>query len=231
VTGPRRDLDVFSHDLQAGGRFTDLSAQTVDLLSRELAARWDDVQRQIVDCLNGRRYRVFRNEWQWFLYRVQHNVAHAAPARPIQPAADAVIWRVYRKLLRQGKRAAARGRLEDIHAARKTCKKLRYLIEALRSLYPVKRTRKAIDALQQMQTALGTVCDLAVQVRLVDGWRAVLLADHPEYPEAVLELTAMRDAIDACGKEAIATFGPDWRSFVAEPNRRLYRGLFKPETT
>ena len=43
---------------------------------------------------------------------------------------------MYKKVLKAGRAVTADGPAEEMHELRKDCKKLRYLIEFVRSLYP-----------------------------------------------------------------------------------------------
>ena len=52
---------------------------------------------------------------------------------------------------------------EEYHELRKTCKKLRYLVEFFRSLFPRREMGRVITALKLLQDNLGEYQDLYVQ--------------------------------------------------------------------
>ena len=61
--------------------------------------------------------------------------------RPVEEVASQRIWRMYKKVLKAGRAVTADGPAEEMHELRKDCKKLRYLIEFFRSLYPGKELK------------------------------------------------------------------------------------------
>ncbi len=87
----------------------------------------------------------------------------AASARSF---ASAVIERRDRALRRRGG-TLAEASPEDRHRARIAAKKLRYCAEFFAALYPHKRAGRYVEALSELQDALGAVNDAAICARLI----------------------------------------------------------------
>ena len=111
-----------------------------------------------------------------------------AANQAIRPFARQVLKRQLKKLSKQG--GLARGG-DDVsrHHLRIEAKKLRYASEALRSLYPDRRTAGYLRHLKALQEALGALNDLAGVAPLVAG-----LGLSPEAAFAAGELVGVKMA-------------------------------------
>jgi len=78
----------------------------------------------------------------------------------------AVIARRDRTLRKRGEALASAGP-EERHRARIAAKKLRYCAEFFTLLYPQKKVRRYVDALADLQDALGLINDAAVSASVV----------------------------------------------------------------
>ncbi|MEX2641860.1 MAG: CYTH and CHAD domain-containing protein [Acetobacterales bacterium] len=81
--------------------------------------------------------------------------------RPLIELADLLLTRRHRKVMRLG-RGFAKLSAEERHKVRIAVKKLRYATEFFRALYPRRKTRGYLDALERLQDALGVMNDIAV---------------------------------------------------------------------
>ena len=124
--------------------------------------------------LRSARYRRVRSTFRKFL-------ESEPPARPrsenaltpIGVLSAARILKVYRRILTEGRAIRDDSPPESLHELRKSCKRLRYLLEFFRDLHPAKPVERTIARLKRLQDNLGTYQDVQVQ-------RAVLLEfrDH-----------------------------------------------------
>ena len=69
---------------------------------------------------------------------------------------------MYRRVLKERRAIADDSPAEDLHELRKSCMKLRYLLEFFRSLYPRKQERALILKLKVLLDNLGNLQDLEV---------------------------------------------------------------------
>jgi triphosphatase len=96
--------------------------------------------------------------------------ATVKPETPVIEFAASVLQERHRKLRKSAKELTNLP-ADQRHAARIAAKKLRYAGEFFASLYPRKNTRHYIDALADLQDALGRMNDCATALTLVDQMR------------------------------------------------------------
>jgi triphosphatase len=85
---------------------------------------------------------------------------------PLRDAAPGMFDQLERKVLKRG-RCIAHSNAEELHALRKTLKKLRYSLDYLPGLYPARRVEKFLNACKKLQKVLGEINDMATTDRLV----------------------------------------------------------------
>jgi CHAD domain-containing protein len=229
VTGPQRDLDVFllalpgyAAELDAGGRAALRPFQ--ELLEAERAAE----HARLLQALESERFAGFRRDWRLFLEQAAAagGGVEDEGGQPVVTVANRSIWRVYRRLQRDGKAAGAGGYSEALHELRKTGKKLRYLLEAFRTLYPEDDIEAIIASLRKLQNVLGDIVDSAVQQSYLREWGAVLAARGgvpADTADALIQLGARREMEGAAAERKFrgrfaAFAGPE----TAERMRRLF---------
>lgn len=100
-----------------------------------------------------------------------HEEEDATPAwldRPLVELADRLLAKRHRKVMKLG-RGFASLPAERRHEVRIAVKKLRYATEFFRALYPKRRSKDYIAALERLQDALGKMNDIAVADGLLQG--------------------------------------------------------------
>ncbi len=161
VTGPCRDLDVFSLHITA--RLTPMEpaeAQALEPFLAHLASRRAAAHRELVSVLTSRRFERLMGS----LRRMAAQAGRGA-SRPIGAVAGERIAKAYRRLRR---RALAVGDGTDarlLHRLRIDAKRFRYLLEAFASLFPDETLRPVLTRLKALQDALGAVQDGVVARR------------------------------------------------------------------
>ena len=186
-TGTVRDLDV--HLLEFGsagdeggedGAGAALRAHLRNLRERELRA--------LHRILRSARYRRARSVFRGFL-------DSGPPARPrsenalvpIGALSAMRILEVYRRILVEGRAIGDDSPPESLHELRKSCKRLRYLLEFFRGIHPAKPVERTIARLKRLQDNLGAYQDVQVQ-------RAVL-REFRDRAQARLDAAGL-DAVD-----------------------------------
>lgn len=171
VSGKARDFDVQAQDLrrmlrERCARFRAAHPQIEKLIE----ARRLDSHLELRNALASRRYarllRSARGEVGNASPRQRSAGDRAASARAPIGAAD-----LYRKALRQGRGLGPHAPDEKFHRLRKTIKKLRYLLEARSAANNGSRALGGIRSLKGMQTILGDLNDISVQVELLEALR------------------------------------------------------------
>jgi CHAD domain-containing protein len=164
LTTPVRDLDVFQLKLVSYQRDLGKAAQgQLQPLRDYLAQSRAVAQKKFVYTLKTPEYRQSIKEWREYLENPE-------PTKPplentekeIYKLAGELIWNMYQLALEEGNAITDDTEAEALHELRKTCKKLRYLMEFFQSLYPASRIRELIQALKGLQDNLGIFNDLHV---------------------------------------------------------------------
>lgn len=179
--------------------------------------------------LGGARYKKLMDDWGVFLAEPPPLRSHLPNAAlPVVEVAGRRIWKLFRRVIREGRAISAQSPPEDLHELRKSCKKLRYLLEFFKGLYPEADIKLLVAELKQLQDNLGDYQDLAVQQASFEGFRGGMEKEAmlTERVDAALvhlvELLAEREA------EVRKEFDEHFRRFEAKPVRRLFASLFKP---
>ena len=158
VTSPTRDYDVFlelrpAYELEMGsapGEEADLSE-----FGTRLQQRRDEEQSAMVREFDSERYAELKEAWQSFLDA--DPAAWDAPdaSHPATDVASNEIWRSYESSLERAVAIGDASPDEDFHELRKDLKKLRYLLEFFRDLYPLDEIDGSIAALKMIQDVLA----------------------------------------------------------------------------
>ncbi|MFP4061199.1 MAG: CHAD domain-containing protein [Halochromatium sp.] len=88
-----------------------------------------------------------------------------AATLPIKQVADRRIRKLLKRVRAEGRAINEDSPPEDLHELRKSCKKLRYLMEFFQSLYEKERIREQIKQTKRLLDNLGRFQDTAVQAR------------------------------------------------------------------
>ncbi len=230
VTSEPRDLDVYLlgfDELKAGlpAAFQDSLEPLRGFLEHRAGLAHADLARQI----HSRAYRKLLADWRKFLATPCPKRPAAAQAlTPIQAIAGRRIWKLFRRALKEGRGIRPDTPAENIHELRKTCKKLRYLLEFFRALYPPEEIARPIKQLKKLQDYLGDFQDVHARIDMLRGVSHAMRLDPQVSTETLLALGVLLAALDrrqtALRKEFPEHFGP----FANAGNRARFRELFKP---
>ena len=166
LTGPCRDLDVWLLDLSA--RRGDPAVGEATALSpfeSEVRAARDCIHAEVVLSLTSPRCRRLLESWEAFLSKQTATAEMPQDAdTPVKVFADGRITRAYERILRRGRDLGGDSSPpEALHRLRIAAKKLRYLLEFFRSLYPAERIDPRITELKSLQDVLGELNDRQIQ--------------------------------------------------------------------
>ena len=226
ITGPCRDLDVWLLDLSA--RRDELAVGEDTALSpfeSEVRAARDRAHAEVVLSLTSPRCRRLLESWEAFLSKQPATAETLQDAdTPVKVFADERITRAYQRVLRRGRDLGGDPPPEAIHRLRIAAKKLRYLLEFFRSLYPAERIDPHIKELKGLQDELGELNDREIH-------RASLAVFTRELEGTVDAgtLAAMSDLgsdLDHRQRELRRTFRDHFDPIVGTAARREYRTLF-----
>ena len=172
-TGPVRDLDVHLMDFGAGVGGAEAGADdAAAALRAHLEASRNREYRALCRTLRSARYRRVRSAFRRFL-------ESAPPARPrsenalvpVAALSAARILKVYRDILSEGRAIGDASPAESLHDLRKSCKRLRYLLEFFRDIHPARPVQRTIARLKRLQDNLGAFQDVQVQRAVLEEFR------------------------------------------------------------
>jgi len=231
VTGPTRDLDVYLGNM--GDYRASLPEAAHDALAPLLAfleGHHRTEHDRLVEALGSPRYRKLVEGWQHFLD--QTTIEGPAPAnasRPVSEVASKRIWRIYRRVLKDGRSIAPESPATALHRLRIDCKKLRYLMEFFRSLYDTETVERLIDSLKQLQDNLGYFNDCVVQQETLRRL-AQQMADEGGMPvETYLAMGRLQALLEERQGAERARFAERFAQFSADEHRQLFQRLFAPQ--
>lgn len=226
VTGPARDLDVYLlgfEELKANlpTPLRDKLDPLRVLLDRHADRAYAELKRQ----LGSRRYRTLLVGWKKFLEQpVPRRPRAAAALTPVGELANRRIWKVYRRALKEGRAIKPDSPAEDLHELRKTCKKLRYLLEFFRSLYPPEKLRPLIKQIKGFQDHLGEFQDIHAQIDTLHRF-SLEMRDMDSVPtDTLLAMGALLSQLDRRQSALRESFSERFEQFSR--NQARFRELF-----
>lgn len=228
VTGPVRDLDVYLlafDDYQAS-----LPAELRPKLGplREfLLAHYDQEQARLAEALQSARFKALLASWRDFLETPVPSASVVPSAmQPIKAVADARIRRMAKRVRREGRAIRDDSHPEELHELRKSCKKLRYLMEFFRSLYPGAEIKPLIKQLKVLLDQLGAYQDLAVQAHHLEDIAEQMHAEGSAHPSTLLAMGALVGGLLQRQQAARDAFADVFSTFDDPRQWAQYKALF-----
>lgn len=165
ITGETRDLDVYLHNFeQYKKKLPGTIRQSINPLQHFLAAKKQKSHQQLAKKLRSTKYLSTLAEWEEFLVSTPVKMPTEADAKlSIKELADKRIWKAFKNVIKEGEAIDRHSSPQALHKLRKSCKKLRYLLEFFQHLYPQHQINKLIQRLKQLQDVLGDFQDYEVQ--------------------------------------------------------------------
>ena len=231
VTGPTRDLDVFILGFADYRRSLPAELRgDLDPLLPYLQAHQRDAQQVLRRKLDSPHCRRLLKQWRQYLDGPP--AAAQAPgsqaALPIRQVASARLWRIYQRVLKEGRAIGNASPAAELHELRKSCKKLRYLLEFFASLYPAQYIKPLLKQLKRLLDNLGEFQDLEVQAHQLRAFGEDLQRQAADNLPVVLAIgTLIGDLLRRQG-EARAAFSDRFADFDDAGQLATCRALFHP---
>lgn len=226
LTTPLRDLDVIV--LQFDGYralLPEVMQRDIEPVREMIEAQRQHARQQLVAVLQAPAYSRFFNRWHSYMQSdVPVTTTLANAKRPIKALADERIWKLYRQALRQGAAITKASPASDLHTLRKTCKKLRYLLDAFQPLYPKKKISRMTAVLKKLQEHLGEFQDLCVHHQHFAALQQLPLLDEC----STQALDELLHALNKQQQRARKRFHGCFKTFASKKHRHSFKELFKP---
>ncbi len=227
ITGPTRDLDVyllrFENDKKAlpADIQEDLNPLYDFLLEKKQKSRLELTQK-----LKSSKYITTLLEWEQYLKQPPPLQPETPDARlTIKELADRKIWKIYKRVMHRGEAITPHSAADSLHSLRKSCKKLRYLMEFFQNLYPEHQIKYLISDLKALQDVLGDFQDFNVQERAIKLFSEEMIRnDIPA--KTFLAMGVLFQALDAKKCNARKHFSSRFEHFKREKNHSVFKSLF-----
>ncbi|MHB8763520.1 MAG: CYTH and CHAD domain-containing protein [Deferrisomatales bacterium] len=230
VTGPTRDLDVYLLELPAyRAALPEEHRPDLDPLLPFLRARQRREQRALARALGSRRYRQLVGGWRAFLEAAPEPSAdRPGAARPVAEVVDRRTRKAWRRALREGGAIGDASPPQALHDLRKTCKKLRYLLELFQGLYPPRELGRLVKLLKGLQDHLGEFQDLEVHAGALQGFARELETGGAASPATHRALGMLVERLRHRQAEVRGEFAERFGAFAAPAARRRFEALLAP---
>jgi len=225
VTGPTRDLDVYLlYRDDYLSRLPEVLRPGLDVFFQDLARRREDEFKRLVRALKAPRYREIVSSWREFLQSDQEEASGAA--MPVTDFARQIIYRRYRRVMKDGRVITDRSPDESLHRLRIQCKKLRYALEFFTSLFPEEDMSRVIKQLKKLQNNLGDFNDLSVQQDMLRRYLAGLRTGNRKNIQLAAALGGLLTNLRHEQERVRNRFATTFQRFGDSDNTALFKRLF-----
>lgn len=240
VTGPMRDLDVYLLDYPMLEQRLPVSMHgDLQPMRQLLTDRYEVVHAELIEVLDSEPFRALLRDWRAFLEptveRLIETEREQSPkwaTQPIKRLADRRIVRLLARVRREGRAISDASPPEQLHLLRKTCKKLRYVMEFFYSLYPARPMRAQLKQLKRLLDNLGRFQDTEVQVEHLREIAASVDSSGARLPTGTLLAMGvlMGQLLDEQAR-ARAAFREVFDGFDSDANAKDFEALLATGTT
>jgi CHAD domain-containing protein len=223
LTTPVRDLDVYLLGLDdMAARLASADPRDLGPFRSFLVRHRAAERRRLVRGLRSRRFEKLMDDWRTELAQV---AADGGPA--VGTLARQRVEQAFRRVARRGERITADSPSEEVHALRKRCKELRYLLEVFRPLCATAPHSSLVKELKALQDTLGDFQDGEVQREAVREFAAAMMDEGAAPPETVLAMGELAAQLDAHQLRARAALVGRLQPFLADENRARVKALVR----
>ncbi len=223
LTTPVRDLDVYLLELDnMAARLASADPRDLDPFRSFLLRHRSVERRRLVRGLQSPRFEQLMTGWRTELAQVSADI-DGGPV--VAKLARQRIERAFRQVVRRGARIKADSPSEKVHALRKRCKELRYLLEVFRPLCADAPYRLLLKELKALQDTLGEFQDGEVQRQAVREFAAVMMEQGAAPPETVLAMGELAAQLDSHQLGARAALVSRLQPLLADENRARVTAL------
>jgi CHAD domain-containing protein len=227
ITGPTRDLDVYLLNFERYKNSLPASIrEDINPLYDFLLAKQQKARKELAKKLQSPKYLSTLAEWEQYLKEPSYTKPLEQNARlTIKELADRRIWKVFARVVEEGEAITDLSPSEALHDLRKTCKKLRYLMEFFQNLYPEQQLKGLIKSLKGLQEVLGDFQDYAVQEQSLKLFSEEMMALNMP-ANTFLAIGVLIQDLDAHKCRARKDFASCFEEFKQAQNRSAFKSLF-----
>lgn len=193
-----------------------------------LTAHQAQAYREVAACFDSPRFLRLAERWRSLAGRPPPRRPVAKRAlRPVDQVARKRVWRAYRALMRLGEAIHLDSPAADLHEVRIAGKKLRYLMEFFRSLFPAETVGALVRALKTFQDNLGEMQDLHVQQEQLGRFERQMAKEGALAPETADAMERLIEGLAQRQTEVRLEFADRFEAFSAPETVRAFRQTFR----
>lgn len=227
VTSPTRDLDVYLLNFAYYKSILPVSMRGhLKPLHDYLCKKQQQAQRELAKNLHSAEYLTTLAEWEKMLSEPTQSDSIAINAGlTIKALADKRLWKSFKRVLREGEAITDQSPAEALHDLRKSCKKLRYLMEFFQSLYEKNAIKSLIKSLKGLQEVLGDFQDCQVQEDNLKLFSEEMQTMNTP-TDTFLAMGSLIQSLDTHRREIRSHFALKFAEFKQEETQVTFKLLF-----
>lgn len=232
VTGETRDLDVYLLNFDKYKKqLPSVVRQSITPLNNFLLLKKHKSQKELAKKLRSTKYLSMLAEWETYLAsNTPDKSTETSQQLSVKELANQRIWKTYKQAVKQGEAIDNDSPPEALHKLRKTCKKLRYLMEFFQNIYPDRQLDKSIKTLKRLQDVLGEYQDLAVQQEQIKQFSEEMQAINTP-SKTFLAMGVLIQELENRKDKVRHHFGVRFHAFRKHDNHALFHALFSMSKT
>jgi CHAD domain-containing protein len=141
--------------------------QNLTIIQSFLEEQREHAYAELQKDLHSQRYQKLIHDWRIYLEDRLQEPPTGKNGLTILEHANKKTWRSYRLVLEEGRSITDDSPATALHELRKTCKKLRYLIDFFSDLHEPSSVRRLIKILKKLQNFLGNFQDCEAHLELL----------------------------------------------------------------
>jgi len=230
-TNHMRDLDVYL--LAENSYYALLPAELKNDLkpfSTQLKRERSRELKRIQRYLSSPEFHGKIDLWKQFLTPNENNPWGPEAGFPLRKVISSIISKRFIKIMKLGKDINISTPVKKIHRLRIESKKLRYIIEGFRDLYPEKEMNRLIRNFKKMQDNLGQFNDYAIQAEFVlDVIRHHKKKKTIPIPGYLAALGSLTGTLNQLSYNTRTQIEGDFKTFNSKENIQSFNNLFGDE--
>lgn len=227
ITSMTRDLDVYLLSFKDYQKALPVSLrEDIIPLHGFLKEKQVLAQQELAKKLKSPNYIKQLAAWELYLNEpLQKKPKESNANMSIKELANQRISKVYKRLLKEAEAISDSSPAEALHDLRKTCKKLRYLMEFFQNLYPANEIKALLKALKGFQNILGDFQDYEIQELQIKQFSQEMM-DNKVPSDTFLAMGVLVQYLDSMKYVARKGFSTQFTAFKRDENQIIFKKLF-----
>lgn len=225
ITTRTLDLDVYLlgiDDLAATvSRPADLEPFKAHLRSRRFTSK-----RELTIALSSTRFVNLHDQLRSELAAVLDAPVHSD--QTVAALAARTLRRSFQKMTTRAELITAESPGDQVHALRKTCKEMRYLLELFRPLYAPNAYRQVVGDFKEIQDVLGDFQDAEVQTASLRTFAHEMMNAERVDADAILAMGELATAFEHRQRVARNTLTEQHQSYLGDRAARHFQDMVRP---